>query len=114
MLRNLLVFIFVFGFIAVGYSVSANADGCREDCDVCQVCVYDGEEIECECSERASQFKSRGECISTYIGIACEELKGKDRKACNAEAKDFCDCAVYHGCTDLPPGPPEGEDVPDE
>jgi len=64
------------------------------------------------CKEAASQFKSRGECISTETAIRCADLRGRTdptRKDCQAEVKDFCDCAVFHGCTDLPPGPPSDE-----
>ncbi len=43
-------------------------------------------------------YNSLGDCLSGRIGEYCSDFTGKDRKDCNAEQKDYCDCEVSGIC----------------
>ena len=103
MFKYMIAFVLTFGLLIVGFSTPASATCDPNVCDVCETNVYGGNSCVCECT---NFYKSRGDCISSQIASNCQNTTGQDKKDCVADAKDFCDCAVYNGCTDLPPGPP--------
>lgn len=125
MLKYILVLVVSLGFITPAFAGIAppplGEGQCfvNDDCTESALCEQPGtcvgaignpdRGIPGECVyECTATFKSRGDCISTETPRCQLSFpKGQDRKNCEAIIKDFCDCAVDQGCTDLPTGPPD-------